>query len=222
MPSFSRVRSRNDVIEFHRFWDGVHDSALAAVKKIEEATASFRRVRVVTGRPWRPAAWSVDQSALSVDAPSDVIADVLVDATMGRALGAARWRVLTERRPDDPAGAIVSFVDALIGMIGVSDTDRITGGLDWVSEKVPALLDLKLGVGTELAPLVGRLRELIPPVFSRSGAPGQGCREIRMIALALAASGQDRTTYLETAAAALVLERRNADRATETIHLASM
>lgn len=222
VPSFSRVRSRSDVMEFHKFWDGVHDSALAAVRKIEEATASFRRVRVVTGRPWRPAAWSVDQSAPSVDAASDVIADMLVDATMGRALGAARMRVLAERRPDDPAGALVSFVDALIGMIGVSDTDQITGSLDWVSEKLPALLDLKLGVGTGLAPLVGRLRDLIPPVFSRSGAPGHSCREIRMIALALAASAQDSTTYLETAAAALVLERRNADRATETIYLASM
>jgi hypothetical protein len=164
----------------------------------------------------------VDQSALSVDAASDVIADVLVDATMGRALGAARMRVLAEGRPDDPAGALVSFVDALIGMIGVLDTDRITGSLDWVSEKLPALLDLKLGVGTGLAPLVGRLRDLIPPVFSRSGAPGHSCREIGMIALALAASAQDSTTYLETAAAALVLERRNADRATETIYLASM
>jgi hypothetical protein len=47
VPSFSRVRSRSDVMEFHKFWDGVHDSALAAVKKIEEATDSFRRVRVV-------------------------------------------------------------------------------------------------------------------------------------------------------------------------------
>ncbi|GIE95342.1 TIR domain-containing protein [Paractinoplanes rishiriensis] len=196
----------------------VKTEATEIVQRMSRFTNSFRQVATVGNRRWHGCARTIGEQGSLLADPAD--AQRLLAAAVGDPL-ARVWRETVARRPAEHAKAFAVFVRALAATAGLSDEYRVEAAPELLGDParptgaVPGRPRLPV-------PLVELLRERTQDVLSRHKVSRTSLTEMRMAALMLAAADPADRNHLRIAAATIVVERRWAGSAQETIYLASM